>query len=186
MNGDLDAWLNADVASDVAKAEGQASSVPSAAPVAPVQDPKAKGLAKFGITRGGVIRNPTTKKVTMLSNPVANPKPPMNKAPAMTKGVKAPTPEEELRAQNPGLAIPTIMTGMDMDTQKRNGKADSAKEEPVPASATHSEPVPVTYQSTLKDLLLLAVASGGTLHFGTGEFVLSIQITQAPGSKFQG
>jgi hypothetical protein len=184
MNGDLDAWLNADVESDVAKAEGQASLVPSAATPLPVQNPQAKGLGKFGITRGGVIRNPNTKKVTMLNNPVANPHP--QKPPAMTKAVKAPTPEEELKAQNPGLAIPTIMTGMDMDTQKRNGRA-AGEPNPVPAAAPQAgQPMPVTYQSTLKDLLLLAVASGGTLHFGTGEFVLSIQIIKAPGSTVQG
>jgi hypothetical protein len=169
MNEDLDAWLNADVANDVAKASaGQ--------PLVPVANDKAKGLGKFGITRGGVIRNPNTKKVTMTSNPVATPK---TTKVGMTKAVKAPTPEEDFKAEHPALAIPTVMTGMDMDTVKRNGAEVSSQ--PAPAPVAPGQPVPVTYQSTLRDLLNLAVASGGILHFGTGEFVLSIQIlkTQA-------
>jgi hypothetical protein len=168
MNEDLDAWLNADVANDVAKATG--------ASPAPVVNPQGKGLGKFGITRGGVIRNPNTKKVTMTSNPVATPK---TTKIGMTKAVNAPTPEEDFKAEHPALAIPTVMTGMDMDTQKRNGAVVSSQ--PAPAPVAPGQPVPVTYQSTLKELLNLAVASGGILHFGTGEFVLSIQILKAQG-----
>lgn len=161
MNSDLDAWLNADVANDVAKASSHPGSEPA--------QPGAKGLAKFGITRGGVIRNPKTKKITLTSSSVVTQKP------LVTKTVKAPTPEEDFKAEHPHLAIPTVLTGMDMDAQKSNGAATEA-EAPAPAA----QALPVTYDSTLKDLLLLAVASGGILHFGTGEFVLSIQIIKAP------
>jgi hypothetical protein len=166
MNEDLDAWLNADVANDVAKATSGS----------PVVNPQGKGLGKFGITRGGVIRNPNTKKVTMTSNPVATPK---TTKIGMTKAVKAPTPEEDFKAEHPALAIPTVMTGMDMDTQKRNGAVVSSQ--PAPAPVAPEQPVPVTYGSTLKDLLNLAVAAGGMLHFATSEFVVSIQILKAQG-----
>lgn len=179
MNGELDAWLNADVAADVAKAEGRASSVPSAAPSPAVVDPGAKGLAKFGIGRGGIIRNPNTKKVTMTSNPVADPQlnPQLRKL--NVKSAPVPTPEEDFKAEHPALAIPTVMTGMDMDTVKRNGRVTETTLPPAPVAT--GQAVPVTYDSTLKDLLNLAVATGGKLHFGTGEFVLSIQIIKAPG-----
>lgn len=175
MNEDIDAWLNADVAADVAKSTGIPNlATPMPGPQPPVQNPGAKGLGKFGITRGGVIRNPNTKKVTLSSsNPVADPK--LNPQLRKLKSAPTPTPEEDFKAEHPALAIPTVMTGMDMDTQKRNGTPPEAS--PV----AQGQPVPVTYQSTLKDLLNLALASGGILHFGTGEFVLSIQIIKAPG-----
>lgn len=172
MNEELDAWLNADVAGDVAKSTGTPNLAVPMPGEQPPANPNAKGLSKFGITRGGVIRNPNTKKVTVTNNPVASPK---TQKPLVTKTVKAPTPQEDLAAEHPALAIPTVLTGMDMDTQKSNGAATEAH-----APAPSTQPVPVTYDSTLKDLLLLAVASGGILHFGTGEFVLSIQILKAP------
>lgn len=129
------------------------------------------GLPKtFG--RGGVIRNPTTKKVTMLKNPVTNPKP--SKL-GMTQ-VPPSTPEQELAAEHPALAIPSIMTGMDMDTVKpTNGAAPPPQ--PTTQGVQTGQPMPVTYDSTLGELLRLAFNYGGTLNFGTDEFILSIRIT---------
>lgn len=182
-NDDLDAWLQSDVAADVAKATG----IPNlATPMPGPQPPADKSLQKtFGIGRGGVIRNPNTKKVTVTGNTVTNPKP--SKI-AMTKSATAPTPEEELAAEHPALAIPSIMTGMDMDTAKTKNGAPPAEPHSVDAPNVvkpiqTGQPMPVTYESTLRELLMLAYNSGGVLHFGTGEFVLSIQLTaQGPRS----
>jgi hypothetical protein len=134
----------------------------------------------FGIGRGGVIRNPTTKKVTLTGNTVTNPKP--SKL-GLTKTANPPTLEEELEAEHPALAIPSIMTGMDMDTVKPKngaalGEAPDVPKAVKPAQTVQTgQPMPVTYDSTLGELLMLAYNSGGVLHFGTGEFVLSIQLT---------
>jgi hypothetical protein len=139
----------------------------------------------FGIGPGGVIRDPKTKKVTLTGNTVTNPKP--SKL-GLTKTTQPPTLEEELQAEHPALAIPSIMTGMDMDTVKPKNGAASAEPPPsvdVPKPVQTGQPMPVTYESTLRELLMLAYNSGGVLHFGTGEFVLSIQLT-APALKSRG
>lgn len=150
-------------------------------PPPPVPAPSIASGAKTS-GRGGIIRNPTTKKVTMLSNPVNNPKP--SKL-GMTQSVGAPTPEEELAAEHPALAIPSIMTGMDMDTVKKNGTAPKPEPAPATQGVQTGQPMPVTYDSTLGELLRLAFNYGGTLNFGTGEFVLSIQLT-VPAAKSLG
>jgi hypothetical protein len=183
MNGDLDAWLQSDMAADVAKASGVP---PSPAPAAQTPRSAEKSLQKtFGIGRGGVIRNPATKKVTVTGNTVTNPKP--SKL-GLTKTAQPPTPEEDLAAEHPALAIPSIMTGMDMDTGKPKNGAAPAEPQDVPKvvkPVQTGQPMPVTYDSTLRELLMLAFNSGGILHFGTGEFVLSIQLT-TPAAKSQG
>jgi hypothetical protein len=183
MNGDLDEWLQSDVAADVAKAKANEAALPT--PQGPRSAQTSLGKT-FGIGRGGVIRNPNTKKVTLSGNTVANPKP--SKL-GLTKTANPPTPEEDLQAEHPALVIPSIMTGMDMDTVKpRNGAApaESPPSVDVPKAPVQTgQPMPVTYNSTLRELLMLAYNSGGVLHFGTGEFVLSIQLT-APASKSPG
>lgn len=192
MTGDLDSWLNDGVGDDVAKAQGQ--SAPAPEPVQPPVNPATKpakppSLKNIGIGRGGVIRNPNTKRVTLTGNTVTNPKP--SKLPA--KIVKEPTPEEDFKAEHPALAFPSVMTGMDLDTEKRpsNGAVEAPSQPPPapplsqPAQAAAHLSTPVSYESTLRQLLQLALDNGGTLHFGTAEFIVSIQIT-APASRVQG
>jgi hypothetical protein len=133
----------------------------------------------MGITKGGVIRNPNTKRRTQTNNPVTNPRAP-------SKTVKAPTQEEDLRAENPALAFPTLMTGMDADAMK---PSNGAVEQPPPASAPAPPPpapaqVPgFNYQSTVAQLLERAIKNGGTYIFSnehiptaTSTFVIAIEV----------
>jgi hypothetical protein len=173
---DLDKWLNEGLSESVAKAEAELTPVPAAPPSPPAVSPKGpRTLSSMGITKGGVIRNPNTKRRSQTSNPVTNPRPP-------SKTVKAPTQEEDLRAENPALAFPSLMTGMDVDAMKSSNGAVEQPPPPPQAPAPAAAP-PLTYQSTVAQLLERAIKNGGTYHFSnehvpsaTSTFVISIEV----------
>jgi hypothetical protein len=133
----------------------------------------------MGITKGGVIRNSNTKRRTQASNPITNPRAP-------SKTVKAPTPEEDLRAGNPALAFPSLMTGMDVDAMK---PSNGTVEQPAPSAPVAPPPVPpqvragFNYQSTVAQLLERAIKNGGTYIFSnehipsaSSTFVIAVEV----------
>jgi hypothetical protein len=201
---ELDNWLNEGLSESVAKAEAGLRPPAQPAPETTLTgyiDPAAgtyinpsapappaaagpqgpKSLSSMGITKGGVIRNPNTKRRTQTNNPVTNPRAP-------SKTVKAPTPEEDLRADNPALAFPTLMTGMDVDAMKpRNGAVEQPPPAPASAAPPPAPPPPVpsgfNYQSTVAQLLERAIKNGGTYIFSnehiptaTSTFVIAVEV----------
>jgi hypothetical protein len=177
---ELDNWLNEGLSESVAKAEA-ALTPPTAAAPPPPAAPGPRGglkpLSTMGITKGGVIRNPNTKRRTQTNNPVTNPRAP-------SKTVNAPTPEEDLRADNPALAFPTLMTGMDVDAMKpRNGAVEQPPPAPAAPPAAPQVPSGFNYQSTVAQLLERAIKNGGTYIFSnehiptaTSTFVIAVEV----------
>jgi len=147
---------------------------PSPAPEEQTKGPKS--LSKQGIGRGGIIRNPTTKRRQQLNNPVTNPKPPSTSG----GSVPASTPDQELKASNPALAFPSVMTGMDMDMRRaETAKPQEVEAPPAPPQKAWAPPpeaddIPMT--TTLVELLVRAAKLDGKYHVGKPEFVVTVQI----------
>jgi hypothetical protein len=160
---EFEVWLNDGLAESVASAEAAASAPAAVPPPAPAP----KSLSNMGIGRGGVIRDPKTVRRSELRNPVANPK-----APKLGKSVPPTTPESDLRSENPALAIPSMMPSMDMDY----------RDKPAPSSNGAPTPEPLSYGTTLAELLNRAKERGGKYHVGNRNFILSIELTQRPPS----
>jgi hypothetical protein len=145
---DLDDWLND-------------PGTPAASP-ARQSEPVAPAKGKLG--RGGTITNPATKRVVQTSNPLTNPKPSSKQG----KG-RAPTPEEELRAQNPALAFPSVLNSMDLDVDKRTLETEP---EPEPQRAS----LGLGYNATIAQLIDHAKRKGGYAEIGNELFKITVQI----------
>jgi hypothetical protein len=141
---------------------------------------KPKSLAELGISRGGIVRNPSTVHRTQLNNPVANPR---------TKASLPPDVKNTVFDQKdlpPTLGVPgTIMTGMDADLERNTQERIQKVMQPVSAldSAYEKPPAPVltvkdlTLQSAIADLLRVAMNNSGTLLLQTPKFVIEVTIT---------
>jgi len=175
MNDDLEKWLNEGLKESV-EAAAQADAAPTQ-PVAPQTNGEVKktpSLAKQGINvKGGVIRNPNTKRRTQLNNPLTNPRRPSKNVPTEEEDKRA-----ELIGQHPGLAIPSIMTGMDSDTRK---EPEQPTEVQQAAGEAPMAPAQLSYDTTLRELLQRALRAGGTMHWGNSRFVISIQVSASSG-----
>jgi hypothetical protein len=145
-------WLEQGLDESLAKAKGVPEPAPAAAPEAPK---KPKSLSSLGIGKGGIIRNPNTKRRTMTDNPVANPQKRKPTTP------EEPTEEDELKANNPALAIPTMLTGMDLNT--KNGT-------PEP------EPIRVLFSTTVGELIQMAREHGGNISVANKTCTLEVQL----------
>lgn len=129
---------------------------------------KPKTLADMGITRGGVVRNPSTVVRTQLENPVTNARPNAKVAkPSVLDSADLP----------PEFGVPgTLMTSMDADLEQRAKDRINAVTLPkVPEPANNRKPI--SFESTLKELLAAAISNEGTLRLATANFVIEIQIT---------
>jgi hypothetical protein len=197
MSGDIDKWLNAGVADELAAARavsnGQppapvTSSSPSPAPSSPSSPNKPPSLANRGVNiRGGVIRNETTKIRSQVQNPVTNPRPSPDQRTLKGKNIPPPDPVSEFKAANPALAVPSVFTGMDIDLNKKVSPAPAPVQEklvssvapPLTAAAAPAGTV-VSFDTTVRQLVELAQGQpNGTLHIATGRFVLSVGILKA-------
>jgi hypothetical protein len=169
VNEDIEKWLNEGLAEAVAGIQ----SVPPVAKQAPpaLPQPTVKGKS----SHGGVVRKTTTRVLSgQLNNPVANPKT-SDRAAQPVKTVANPTPAEELSAENPALAIPTIMTGMDHGPHVNGRPNSNAFVESTPNPRPEVMEAPLSWATTMKDLFDRAVRRGGLYHVGNSMFVLSIQ-----------
>lgn len=179
MNDELERWLNEGLKESVEAAAHEQEPLPeptAAAPQTNGEVHKVVSLSKQGIGRGGVIRNPNTKRRTQLNNPVADPRP----AKSPNRPANAPTPESDAHAEligkAPALAVPSIMTGMDVNTEKPVEQpteiVHQVKEDP-----NKSEPVPISYDMTLREVLQRTIKAGGTMQWGNSRWVISVQVT---------
>jgi hypothetical protein len=136
------------------------------APAKPVAPSPAQRIPTPSRGKGGLIRNQSTKVVTQTSNPVTNPRRPKGRV------MDAPTAEEELRAENPAVAIPTLMTGMDVDANKPK---QAPVQQQLPPAAQPVQRV-VTGETTLKQMVEWAAENGGSWNIGNNNFVCTIRI----------
>lgn len=164
MNPDLERWLNEGLAEAVA-------GVPEPPPA-----PAAAQGPKRNTKHGGVVRSTTTRVLSgQIANPVANPKAPAQAA-RPVKTVAPPTPEEELKAENPALAIPSMMTGMDYDSRKNGARPNpNSFVESAPNPTPEVAEAPLSWATTLKDLYDRTVRRGGLYHVGNSMVVVSVQ-----------
>jgi hypothetical protein len=169
VNEDIERWLNEGLAEAVA-------GIPSTPPAAKQMPPALpQPTVKSKASHGGVVRNTTTRVLSgEVNNPVANPKT-SDRAATPVKTVANPTPAEELNAENPALAIPTIMTGMDHGPHANGRPNPNAFVESMPNPRPEVHEAPLSWATTLKDLFDRAVRRGGIYHVGNSLFVLSIQ-----------
>jgi len=168
---DIENWLNQAV--EESFAEHARDRQPQPAVVAPGPPNTVKALGN----KGGIVRNASTKVVSQLNNPVANPK-----RPGDPRAVKTPTAEEEFRASNPGTVIPSMMTGMDVDA------SSDPMHGPKMSSDQHrnSDEPPLSWSTTLAELLQRAERRGGVYQIGHPAFVLSIKKTTSTNLPSQG
>jgi hypothetical protein len=133
------------------------------APQAPPASPGQRSIPTPPRGKGGLIRNESTKIRSQISNPVTNPKKPKGRV------VAAPTADEELRAEHPELAVPTLMTGMDVDANK-------PKQSQAPQETPQKPQRVVTGETTLKQMVEWAAENGGKWNIGNNNFVCTIAI----------
>ena len=128
-----------------------------------------------GIGRGGVIRNPNTKRRTQLNNPLTNPRKPSN-----GKSAPTPTPEEDFLAEHPALAMPSVMTTMDVNARKPAPAPTAAVEDVQQVVADPDAEQPLSYETTLGQLLARAIKRGGSFRFQNPVFKIEITKLKAP------
>jgi hypothetical protein len=149
-----------------------------AKPLAPPE--KKRTLADLGInTKGGTIKESGAPVVhrTQLENPLTNPKSAaVTSAQRIVKSsiLDASDPKE----LTPEFGISSLMTSMDANFEQRaNDLAQAAvlpAARPEPPSASPSSAP--TANTTLRELLQMAKARGGTLELAATHFTLEIQI----------
>jgi hypothetical protein len=152
MSEELEDWIN----------KALEDAAPTMQPQVTV--PKGQVAAKsFG--RGGIIRNPNTKRRVQTSpNQITDPRRPIT---SNGRAAPVPTKEEDFLAENPVLAMPSVLT--DMDVNARNPDPPKVQEAP-----SEDAEQPLSYETTLGQLLNRAIKRGGTFKFQNPVFKIEI------------
>lgn len=129
--------------------------------------------------RGGVITNPATKIITQTSNPITNPRRPTGQLRGKTVEALPADQEEvqEFMARNPGVVVPSLLMGMDVNATKPPAPvAAPVLQAPQQPAQQPSPGQPVSFDSTLRQLLELALQNGGSWNIAHSKFVVTVKI----------
>ncbi len=154
-------------------------------PTQPAPTPIPRSLPPNRVrNRGGVIRNPSPKITVQTSNPITNPKR-SSSSQSRGKVIEPLSTEEEamqeFRAQNPGVSVPTLMTGMDVNAAKPKSATQVQQSQPEkPSTQQPGQPKPLGYETTLRQIIQMALDNGGAYNVGNSRFVLTVKIHPQP------